>query len=301
MADVNGDAVSVEQAAFRLCPRLNAAGRMADPTTALRLLLASSDAEGSERAGELGDLNRMRQEEDGRVAREALEMARAQIEEEDPPIVVVGGEGWHPGVVGIVAARVVEKTHRPAIVIGLSDGIGRGSGRSLAGIDLVGLLDAVSHHLVKYGGHRAAVGLTVHAEAVEEFRRGLVRAFVERYPDFAYEPELKVDAIWEPSDDVARLTSELAAFAPFGNGFPEPTLLLARMAVVHAKKVGTDHLKLQLAREGTPVEAIGFRLAPEPFELPPLIDCVGYPELHSYHGLSYHRVVIRDFRKSGTI
>ena len=173
LATVSGctGAVDSGAVAFRLAPRLNAAGRLADPSPPLRLLLTDDEAEAAAIAAQLHELNGARQD----VERQILDEAVAQVEAlaDLPAALVLAGEGWHEGVVGIVATRLVERYHRPTILLGIRDGVAKGSGRSISAYDLMAALNACAGHLTVYGGHTQAVGLTLDARPVDDFRHAI--------------------------------------------------------------------------------------------------------------------------------
>src|SRR3954469_18197252 len=168
-AELENGRITAHDAAFRLTPRLNAAGRLGEAQLALDLLLAV-DADADRLAAELDDQNTERQRVQELVWREALVQATAQVEENDVAAIVVGAEGWHAGVVGIIAARLVDKFARPAIAVGFRDGEGRGSARTVAGVNLFDGLARCAAHLTKFGGHAAAAGMSLAFGSLDGFR-----------------------------------------------------------------------------------------------------------------------------------
>jgi single-stranded-DNA-specific exonuclease len=245
--------------AFRLAPRLNAAGRLADPSPPLRLLLTEDEEEAAQIAAELHELNGARQE----VEREILEQAVAQVEalERLPTALVLGGEGWHEGVVGIVASRLVERYHRPTILVGLREGVAKGSGRSIPKYDLMAALNACSEHLTVYGGHRQAVGLTMDAEALEDFREAVERHAAASLDACDLRPVYRADAVLRGEEANADTATALGSLGPFGSGNPRPRLLLVEANVRHPEVTRNGaHLRCQIETEGVRTKAIGFRL-----------------------------------------
>ena len=241
--------VSEHALGFRLGPRLNAAGRMGHADAALELLLTEDGARAEEVARELDLLNRDRREAETRIlfAAEAACASHASR-----AAIVVAGEGWHPGVVGIIASRLVERWHRPCVVIALEDGVGRGSGRSIPGYDLHAGLTASAEHLRRYGGHRMAAGVELDAAAVEPFRRTLAAhaGGILRPDDLI--PVERVDAVVPGGVLGLGLADELECLRPFGVGNPQPTLLVPAARFEHVKGMGADgeHARFTLVTAG---------------------------------------------------
>jgi single-stranded-DNA-specific exonuclease len=243
---------------FRLGPRINAAGRMQRADAALELLLTDDSAWAGEVARELDFLNRDRQEAETRILFAAEAAAAAQAHQ---AAIVVAGEGWHPGVVGIVASRLVERWRRPCVVIALDSAAeqsaahprtGRGSGRGISAYDLHAGLAACSEHLIRFGGHRMAAGVELDADAVEPFRRALAaHAAAALSPDDLI-PVERVDAVVPGGDLGLELAEDLELLRPFGMGNPQPTLLVpaARFERVTAMGEEKEHSRFTLVTAG---------------------------------------------------
>jgi len=243
--------------AFRLAPRVNAAGRLADPAPPLRLLLSEDEREAEAVAARLHELNGARQD----VERQILEEATAAVEAlpDLPPVVVLAGAGWHEGVVGIVAARLVERYHRPTILLGIRDGIAKGSGRSISAYDLMGGLTACADHLIVYGGHFQAVGLTLEAERVGAFRQAIEKHAGALLAPSDLVPTFRADAVLRGEDINAETALALASLGPFGTGNPRPRLLVvdARIQGAEATRTG-GHLRCTVEADGVKARGIGF-------------------------------------------
>jgi single-stranded-DNA-specific exonuclease len=267
-AGIDGGSIDPGQVAFRLAPRINAAGRMAEAMTALELLMSDDQEHAAALADLLEDSNDARREEEARTLREALDQLERTF---DPAVdfgVVLEGEGWHPGVIGIVASRIVERVHRPTVLIAIVDGEGRGSARSIPGFDLFSAVHACREHLGRFGGHRAAAGMDIAADRIADFREAFNAAAREglggEQPRPVLRPELEIP--------LAAMTEELAHMlsylGPFGMGNPTPVFLAREVDLTRpAREVGKGHLKLQITQSGHAVDAIGFglvdRIAPE--------------------------------------
>jgi single-stranded-DNA-specific exonuclease len=258
-------AISPEQLGFWLGPRLNAGGRVGRSDLAARLLTSDAADEVAAIAFELERLNEERKALERRVLAAAEAAAQAALAG-DPPLLLVAGEGWSPGVVGLVASRLVERHHRPAVVIALDGGEGRGSGRSLPGLDLGGAVLAARAEglLLAGGGHPMAAGLTVAREQIEPLRAFLCE-HLGRRPSRAGPPELAHDGALRLAAVAPGLATRLATLAPFGPGNPEPRFVVPEARVWQARVVGEAHVACQLADiGGARVHAIAFRAAGRP-------------------------------------
>ncbi len=234
---------------FRLGPRINAAGRMRRADAALELLLTEDGARAEEVARELDLLNRDRQEAETRILFAA---DAACLPQASQAAIVVAGEGWHPGVVGIVASRMVERWRRPCVAIALEGGAGRGSGRSISPYDLHAGLATCAPHLTRFGGHRMAAGVELDAAEVEPFRRALAAHAGEMLTPADLIPVERVDAVVPGGVLGLELAEELEALRPFGMGNPQPTLLVPAARFQHVTGMGEDgeHARFTLVTAG---------------------------------------------------
>jgi single-stranded-DNA-specific exonuclease len=252
VAGVDPAAIDESSIGFRLAPRINASGRLCRPEAALQLLLTEDPKEAAELANELEALNRERQGVEERILRAAV----AQIEEWPEARrrhrgYVVAGEDWHEGVIGIVASRLVERYNRPVVLIAGTDGHWKGSGRSVPAFDLHGALGACSSHLVRFGGHRAAAGLTIEAERVETFAAAFAAHADAALNDEDLAPVTRVDAIVPGRKLHLQLAAELQRLAPFGLGNPAVTLLVDGCELADLSTVGDGkHLRFRVRQKG---------------------------------------------------
>jgi len=248
------DAAALDEGAigFRLAPRINASGRLCRPESALQLLLTDDAAEAKVLAEELETLNRERQAVEERILREAVdEIESWSAARRNHRGYVVAGEGWHEGVIGIVASRLVERYHRPVVVVAGTDGAWKGSGRSVPSFDLHGGLGACAQHLVRFGGHRAAAGLTVEAPQVETFAAAFAAHCDGLLSDDDLQPVTHVDAIVPGAKLHLGLAAELARLAPFGLGNPGVTLLVDGCELADLGTVGDGkHLRFRVRQRG---------------------------------------------------
>jgi single-stranded-DNA-specific exonuclease len=279
LAELVDGPITAHQAAFRLTPRLNAAGRLGEAQLALDLLLASP-ADAPRLAQAINEQNTERQRIQELVWMEARAQGAAQA---DAAAVVVGAEGWHQGVVGIVAARLVDELGRPAIAIGFKNGEGRGSARTVAGVNLFEALTACGTHLTKFGGHAAAAGMSLTIDRLEPFRSAFV-AEAGRQLAGRVAVTVEVDAEVALGDLDLPFAEELARLAPFGAANREPLFALRGVTARSTRVVGKGHLQLTLDHEGTVSEAIAFGFGDHDPGPGAVLDLVATAELDTYRG-----------------
>ena len=244
---------------YVLGPRINAGGRIGAADLGARLLSTRDPSEADALAQRLDALNTERRDVEAAVR--AAAMAQAEERGLDAPLVWAAGAGWHPGVVGIVAARLKEATNRPAVVIGLEDGEGKGSGRSVAGVDLGAVVQRVAAEglLVKGGGHKMAAGLTVNAAKLELAMARLSELLARQGAGQTGPRELRIDGMLMPGAASLDLIEALERAGPFGQGAAAPRFALPDMRIDDAREVGTGHLKLRLSDGlGNRIGAIAF-------------------------------------------
>jgi single-stranded-DNA-specific exonuclease len=292
VAGVDPARVNERAVGFALAPRLNAAGRLYRADAGLELILTEDRARAAEIARELDTANRERRELEQRIRWEA----EAQISEQGPrPAYVLAGEGWHPGVIGIVASRLAERERAPVVMVALSGDSGKGSGRSIEAFDLLGGLAACSEHLRRFGGHRAAAGLELDAARVDDFAAAFAEhaAAVLRPEDAA--PVERVDAVLAGAHLGMELAEELQALAPFGRGNPTVSLMLADATFADVRPMGEGrHVRFTVRSRGARARAVAFGTGGRL----PVAD--GEPaeatftlEVNEWNGISEPRLVLR--------
>jgi single-stranded-DNA-specific exonuclease len=237
---------------FRLAPRINAAGRLGRPEAALELLLTEDAAEASRLAEDLEVLNRERQAVEERILRAAINAIEEWPEAKRRHRgYVVAGEDWHEGVIGIVASRLVERYGRPVVLIAGTDGNWKGSGRSTTAFDLHGALAACAEHLERFGGHRAAAGLTIRPDRVEPFAEAFATHADAVLTDVDLRPRIAIDAVVAGAELGLALCEELGGLAPFGLGNPGVTLLVDGCELTELSTVGDGkHLRFRVRQAG---------------------------------------------------
>jgi single-stranded-DNA-specific exonuclease len=298
---IGRDRLSTGQVGFGLAPRINAAGRLRCAMKAVELLTTDDPARATELALELDGCNRERQEIERRTVEEARAILDAAGGSAERGALVVGREGWHPGVIGIVAGRLAEWYHRPAIVVALHGPIGQGSARSIPGFNLFEALRSCSEGLTAFGGHAAAAGLKVPVEVFPGFARRFEEHCRAALTPEQRRKELVLDAEVLLGELTTRLVEEIDGLEPYGVGNPRPLLLAERVRLVGPPKVmgeKQNHLRLRLAQGPLTMTAIGWNLAARAAELVPGATCsVAFtPEINEWNGYREVRLEIKDIQ-----
>jgi single-stranded-DNA-specific exonuclease len=300
VARVDPSGIDAGAIGFRLAPRINAAGRLHRADAGLELLLTTDVQRARAVAAELDAVNVERRDVETKIVFEA----ERQVAESPPgaPAFVLAADGWHPGVIGIVASRIAERHHRPAVLIALDGDEGTGSGRSILPFDLLGGLEAASAELLRHGGHRAAAGLTIARGRVDAFRAAFVsHAAAVLSPDDLV-PVQRVDAV-VPGDALhAGLAEELERLAPFGIGNPEPALLVPGALLGDPRPMGEGrHVSFSLAAGGARSRCVAFgRGGSLPAAPGAPVDAVVRLELNRYNGAVEPRLVLRHAQPART-
>ncbi len=261
VSGVDRAGVTTGRLGFVIAPRINAAGRIGESADALRLLLTDDRAEARQLAARLDGINRERQEEDRRTLEEAMDLLTKDFDPEKDRGIVLAKEGWHPGVIGIVASRIVERIHRPVVLIALEGSMGRGSARSIPGFHLYDALDACRSHLRRFGGHRQAAGMDVDRAAVPALRESFDQEARRRLGPDDLSPVLRSDLDLDLNDVDLELVHWLDYLGPHGMGNPRPVFFVGAAQVEGVRVVKEEHLKLSLRVGEATLDAIGFGLA----------------------------------------
>ncbi len=286
--------VSAYDVGFKLAPRLNACGRLEDATRGVELLLSRDPEEAALIAGELDASNGERRQ----LEQEILQDARARVEADpvDRFGIVLASEEWHPGVIGIVASRLVELFHRPTILIALMEGSGRGSGRSIPAFHLYNALVTCSGNLLKFGGHKYAAGLSLAGEMVDLFAEEFNAHAAGVLAPEDLTPDLLIDAELAHHEVTAALPGLIARLAPHGAGNPAPLFLLRRVPILDRRILKEKHLKLRVALPCGAVDAIAFNLAD--FVCSGVVDLLFSPEINVWNGRESLQLKIKELRNS---
>jgi single-stranded-DNA-specific exonuclease len=300
VAAVTPDKVTAGRIGFHLGPRINAAGRLAHASAGVELLTTDDPEAARKIASEVDRHNKNRQTLQKAVFDAASVQAERAPDAETRRVLVVADEGWHEGVVGIVASKLVERFHLPTVVLSIKDGVAKGSARSIQGFHLVDNLRAVEELLTAYGGHYHAAGMTLPADRVDDLRAALDTRAHEQLDADQLTRRIRVDT----EVPLERLTYELAEtllrLAPYGMGNPEPSLVARGVEVLDYRLVGKEriHVKLILDAGTRDIDAIAFSMADRQLLFKTPVDIVYIPEINEYNGRKSLQVRVKDLRAS---
>jgi single-stranded-DNA-specific exonuclease len=288
---------------FVMAPRINAAGRMSSSDIAARLLLATDESMGEEAralAETLDQENTRRQQEEAEIVAQARRIVETDIDVGSRTVLVVAGEGWHRGVIGIVASKLVDAFHRPAIVLSLDGDVAHGSCRSIPSFDLLAGLEASAEVLTTFGGHKQAAGVTLEASRVREFRSRInAHADACLGPD-DLRPRLWIDGPLRFKHITGQVTSELANLAPFGAGNPAPVFSTNGVEVIDGpRRIKERHLKMALRQDGKVMRGMAWRAADREdlvLEHKGALDLAFSLEQETWNGEAYVQLSVADFR-----
>jgi len=261
-ANVYGKAISTAQIVFSLAPRINAVGRLGDANRAVKLLISKNEAEAIEYASVLESENRNRRDLNEVMFLEACEVVEEEFDFVKDKIIVVFKEGWHQGVIGIVASKLVERYYRPAIVIAEADDKGKGSARSVENFDVFQALKSCEDLMVGYGGHKYAAGLTIELHKIPELRRRLNEYADINLPPADLIPKIQIDAEINLDEINERLITLLNLFKPHGPSNMRPIFLSSNLQIVGYPQLLNDrHIRLKVKQNGTVMDAVGFNMS----------------------------------------
>ncbi|MBW2650740.1 MAG: single-stranded-DNA-specific exonuclease RecJ, partial [Deltaproteobacteria bacterium] len=291
--------ISSESAAFRLIPRINAAGRIGSPEDAVELLLTEDEGQAAMLAQRLDSYNKDRQEMEKVILDEILEKINATVDIDKSDSLVFASHEWHPGVIGIVASKLVDRYYRPAVLISIKDGIGKGSGRSpdLSGLgfNLYAGLEKCSSLLLSYGGHRHAAGISIREDDIEEFSSALSAAVREEIGDERLIPQTTIDALCVLDEIDYNLVSQIEMLAPFGSMNPEPVLCARGIRISSLTTVGNNHLKMRANGDHAHYDTIWFNKGHLAGLLSgAVVDIAFTPQANHWNGKSSIQLKIRD-------
>ena len=297
---LRGKEIGTGQIIFILAPRINAVGRMGNAERAVRLLITESDQQAGDMASILEKANQARKNIDEETFQEAVQVLESDKNYNESRAFVLAKEGWHSGVIGIVASRISEKMYRPTIMIAIEDGVGKGSARSISNFDIYSALKQCEKHLLGFGGHRYAAGLTIRLEKIDEFRKDFNQVAMQTITDDDLIRTLYVDAEITLPDINQKLLRLLNRFAPFGPKNMRPVFLTKKCQVIGSPRiVGRNHLKFRVRQGGEVFDAIGFDLGDLKYRLTPgedNLDMVYVVEENVWNGRKTIQLRVKDLR-----
>lgn len=296
--DVDAD-VDSYHVGFQLSPRINAGGRLGDALTGVKLLTEDDLEFARQHAYALNKSNNYRRKLEQTVLDEAIEIFEEDPLNMDLPIIVLAKEGWHEGVIGLVASKMLDKYNKPAIIIGINKhGIARGSCRSIKTLHIQQLLTDHADMLVQFGGHAMAAGLTIKAENIADFRQALIDDLQKQLTEEDFIPHLQTDGELPLQELSYELLDELETLSPFGIGNPAPVLIAKNVEVARAKLLKEKHWKLGLISGKRILDAIGFNMNEHKFVKGDILDIAYIPEFNTFRGNKSIQVRLRDVKRS---
>ncbi|MGJ8671409.1 single-stranded-DNA-specific exonuclease RecJ [Rubritalea sp.] len=300
VAELNGNVSSMD-VGFRLGPRINAAGRMDKPEDALALLCESNAGAAKKLAEMLDGYNRQRQTYEKRIREEAMKMVEEQCDPKNDPVIVLGSRDWHPGVVGIVASRLMRQFYKPTFIVAIDDdGVGKGSGRSVEGVSLVGAIQACPEDLISGGGHDMAAGLSIREENIPAFRKNFAKYVLETTSKEQRAPRMNVDAEIDFEELSLDFLDSYDLLQPFGSQNPQPVFMSRGVWLTEAPRhLKNKHLKLFLRQGISEQDAIFFSGGERNLPDPPW-DVAFTIDRNTFRGRTTLQMVIQDVRAART-
>lgn len=295
---LQGSPVDPQAINYRLAPRMNAAGRLKDAHEVVRLLICEEERDARDIALRLDQMNSQRQRIEERILAEARAMIASSGIISSQRSIVLASPSWHPGVIGIVAARLSDEYQRPAILVAVGETWGKGSGRSPDFFPLFPALKACAGHLENFGGHEYAAGLVIHRDRISDFARSFDKVVTQAVADETLIPRLRVDALarLEEMDDI--FLAELDRLSPFGPDHPEPVVAIENLMVLESWKVGNGHLKVRIQDGPTIREAIGFGMGSLESLTPGPLRMAFSPQVNVFQGRRMLQLKIIDLQPS---
>lgn len=296
-AGIRADFFKTSLLYYAIIPRINAAGRIDDANAVVRLLTTRSEAEAENLAKRLNELNSKRQEIEESVYQEAMEMLKSKPMGTKDAI-VLASEGWHIGVVGIVASRIAEQYNRPTFILSIENGIARGSARSIPSFDIYDALTQCKDVLIRFGGHRQAAGLGLSADSLEQFRSMINKIIYKTLSEDDFIPVLNLDASISLQEIRTELIDEISRLEPFGYGNDEPLFGSKGLKVMQSRIVGNNHLKIFLKQNGKGMDSIGFDLGGliDIVQNNSLIDAAFIPSINEWNGEKHLQLNLKALR-----
>jgi single-stranded-DNA-specific exonuclease len=305
VSGLTGKTIDSYHISFMVAPRVNAAGRMSTPDLATRLLLASDEALGDEArelAQQLDGENIRRQEEEAEILAAAKKVVQTDPAVGAHSVLVVAGDGWHRGVIGIVASKLVDAFHRPAIVLSVDGETAHGSCRSIPDFDMLGALERCAGLFIRFGGHKQAAGLTMAASRIKDLRHAVNAVADETIGPEDLMPRLRIDSDLTFRGITGDIAAGVAALAPFGAGNPRPVFAARGVEIVDGpRKLKERHLKMSLRQDGRIFRAIAWRAAERHdflAEHKAALDVAFSLEQNQYNGETYVELTLADIRRA---
>lgn len=298
ISGINNEDITARTISFNFAPKINAAGRMATAREAVEFFITKDIEKMNELASYLDELNKKRQECEKEIYNCAKEIVEKNKEYEKD-IIIVCGNGWHEGVIGIVASRITEEYYKPCILISINEGIGKGSSRSIKGYNIYEALCGVKEYLVKFGGHSLAAGLTIEENNISEFKENILKNSYNIFKEGSFVPEIVLDCELKEHNINLEYIESLKKLEPFGMGNPEPLYLIKSAGVKSASPFYENkHMRLFVKKGNKPLEAVGFNMGSYSDSLKEndLIHIAAYMSINEFKGIKKIQARVKDIR-----
>lgn len=305
VSGVKNDTISTRELGFGMAPRLNAAGRMGDAAQGVELLLCQDSQLAEQMAEALDKGNQERQQVESKVLTEALAQLEANPGIANSKVLVLASTNWHPGVIGIVASRLVDRFYRPVLMISLEEGKGKGSARSIPGFNLYQAMVSCQDYLEQFGGHAMAAGFSIPEQNIEQFRQAINTLAEEILTEEHLTPNLDLDALVNLNQLSFNTVQELGQLSPYGHCNPGPILGCCQTTVLNCREVGKNggHLKLRVQEDKVILDGIGFNLASyqEMLATNDTVDMAFVPSINVWNGRSSVQLEVKEFKEIGDV
>jgi len=286
---------------FMIAPRLNAAGRVSDPILGVKLLIAEEEDIAIKIAEELNKANYQRQNIENEILNDAVDIINRTFDKKNEKVIVVSGQNWHIGVIGIVASKLTDKYGLPVVMISVEDKVGRGSARSIPGFDLYSVLNKCSFLFEKFGGHQMAAGLTIKEDNIERFKNLVNEIALKMFRDKDFTPEILIDYKIENIKMLPQLVQELEMLKPYGEGNPVPLFVFRGLTIRDMSLLGNGkHISLRLSDGTDVIRGIGFNIGfiINYIAVNEKIDIICSVEKNLWNGIEYIQLNIKDIKKT---
>ncbi len=298
VASVGYDEVHTSDVSFRIAPRINAAGRLDDPAIGVQLLTTDNPLLAVKLASALDRINSNRQQIEQKIFRDATALIRKDAVMQGSKGIVLASEQWHPGVIGVVASKLVETYYKPTILISLNSNPGKGSARSIQSIHIYEALKTLSEYLVGFGGHKLAAGLVIKPENLEVFRNNFFKLLNTTLTGDMLVPVLDVDAVLKFKQITRKVADELKLLRPYGPGNSEPVFVSYNVKIAEPVMLKNNVLRCKAVQDDTVVELVAFRLVDSIDNLPRYANIAYYIRSNSFHGTGNAELVLKDIAAS---
>lgn len=294
VSSLTDEDIRTSDISFRMAPRINAAGRLDAPAIGVQLLTADSPVLASKLASALDKINSERQQIEQGIFRDAMDLIKQDAAMQGGKGIVLASEGWHPGVIGVVASKLVETYYRPTILISLNSDIGKGSARSIQPVHIYETLKTLSEYLVGFGGHKLAAGLVIKSEKLEDFKNNFFKLLNAALTDDMLIPVLNIDAILNFRQITRKVVDELRLLMPYGPGNAEPVFVSYNVKITEPVMLKKNVLRCKAVQDNAVMELVSFKTVESIDSLPKYANIAYYIRINTFNGSENIELVLKD-------